>query len=107
MKFVIEKEKLDVMCCNIYKITEKLTDLIDGYIPHEELKSYMYGLLNEIQFHVKEVYNQELVELKLQLEGLRQKVQLNKDNGNSIGDTLVFEHECIKQKIFEIENPFY
>lgn len=47
-----------------------LTNFIDKYIPNDELKGYMHGILNDIEFHVKEAYNLELIELKLQLEYL-------------------------------------
>lgn len=100
MKVAIEKKKLDDMYSNICEKTERLSDLIDGYIHNDELESYMYMLLNDIKFSVKEVYNPELVELKSQLGHLRHKLQLNEDT------SLFCEYERIKQKISEIENPF-
>lgn len=102
----IEKKKLDDMHTGINENIEKLSQLISEYICSDELESYMYRLLNEIQFYIKEAFNPELIELKLQLEHLRLKMQLSKDNGGSVEDALFCDHERIKQKIFDIENPF-
>jgi hypothetical protein len=107
MIVAIEKKKLDDMYTGISENIEKLSQLISGYICNDELESYMYRLLNEIQFYIKEAFNPELIELKLQLEYLRQKMQLSKNNGGSIEEDALFcKYELIKQKIFEIENPF-
>lgn len=106
MIVAIEKKKLDNMHTDINENIEKLSQLISEYICNDELESYMYSLLNEIQFYIKEAFNPELIELKLQLEHLRQKMQLSKDNGGSVEDALLCEYERIKQKIAEIENPF-
>jgi len=102
----IEKKKFDDMHTGINENIEKLSQLISEYICNDELESYMYGLLNEIQFYIKEAFNPKLIELKLQLEDIRQKMQLSKDNGGSVEDALFCEYERIKQKIFQIENPF-
>lgn len=104
MKVAIEKEKLDAMYHVICEKADKLSDLIEGYIPYDELKDHMCGLLNEIRFCIKETYNQELVELKLQLEHLRQKMQSNTDVNAE--DDQYREYVQIKQRISEIENPF-
>lgn len=104
MKVAIEKEKLDAMYHVIDEKAEKLSDLIEGYIPYDELKGHMCGLLNEIRFCIKETYNQELVELKLELEHLRQKLQSNKDVNAE--DDLYREYVRINQRVSEIENPF-
>lgn len=106
MEIVIEKEKLDAMYSSICEKTEKLSNLIDRYIPNDELKNYMNGLLHDIYFYVNEAYNQELVELKLQLGRLQRILQSGNDNGVDVKDNLYCEYVRIKQKISEIENPF-
>lgn len=106
MKVIIEKKKLDEMYTGISENIEKLSDLIGAYISNDELESYMCGILNEIQFYVKEAYNPELVELKLQLKHLQSKSQTSEDNGIGLIEDLYHKYEVIKQKIFEIENPF-
>jgi hypothetical protein len=106
MKVVIEKKILDDMYSSIFEKTEKLSDLIDGYIPYDELKGYMHGILNDIQFYVKEAYNPELLDLKLQLKYLQQKLESSKDKGVFVDDELHREYVQIKQKISKIENPF-
>lgn len=106
MKVIIATKKLDEMHTGINENVEKLSQLISEYICNDELGTYMCGLLNEIQFYIKEAFNPGLIELKLQLEHLQQKLQLSKDIGSSVEDTLFCDHERIKQKIFEIENPF-
>lgn len=104
MKVAIEKEKLDAMYQVICEKADKLSYLIEGYIPHDELKDHMCGLLNEIRSGMKETYNQELVELKLQLEHLQQKLRSNQDVNAE--EDLYRECVQIKQRISEIENPF-
>jgi hypothetical protein len=104
MKVVIEKKRLDAMYQVICEKTDKLSDLIEGYIPYDELKDYMCGLLNEIRSGMKETYNQELVELKLQLGYLQQKLQSNQDVNAE--EDLYREYVQIEQRISEIENPF-
>lgn len=93
------------MYSSICEKTEKLSDLIDGYIPYDELKGYMHEILNDIEFRVKEAYNPELVDLKLQLKYLQFKLQSSKNNGDVEKD-LYLEYMRIKKKIFDIENPF-
>ncbi len=66
----------------------------------------MYRLLNEIQFHVIEAYNQELVELKQQLESLQLKLQSIKGDADDLENDIYRKYASIMQKIFIIQNPF-
>lgn len=54
----------------------------------------------------EEVVHYKLVELKLQLEHLRKKLQSSKSTDMCAEDDFYREYVRIKQKIAEIENPF-
>lgn len=94
----------------LYKCTKEniefISNLINIYVRKSEVVSVLNRKLNDIMYYLNEVYNLELIELKLEAEVHYQKWLKIKDADINAAKIAYLQYMKVKTKINEIEIPF-
>jgi hypothetical protein len=106
MKISVNKEAVEhlyqCIACNILIVREHIYSNIEN----DELAAFLNEKLNEVQFHMEQVYNPELIRLKEQARMCYQSWIHLKNTYPDTASAVYVEYLSCRNRIKEIENPF-